>query len=188
MKIAIAWFCGALVFIILNVALEAVLAAISFKPWLLGTLGGTAFTVARAWGSFWCARKVYSIIKNAAGRALVEVVQELAQLGEEYPAVRSILPIVAAAIKAQADTIRKQIRLGEVTPRQVALQFAGNTAGDALESGKWHLYRGVLSPAGNELMRLYDACWRANVADGFATEEKRQEEMAMMHRLILQVG
>ena len=44
----------------------------------------------------------------------------------------------------------------ELMVRGLIAGMIGNYAGDLLESGKFHLYRGVLSPAGKELLKYYD--------------------------------
>lgn len=44
----------------------------------------------------------------------------------------------------------------ELMVRGLIAGMIGNYAGDLLESGKFHLYRGVLSSAGKEMLKYYD--------------------------------
>lgn len=44
----------------------------------------------------------------------------------------------------------------ELMVRGLIAGMIGNYAGDLLETGEFHLYRGVLSPAGKELLKYYD--------------------------------
>jgi hypothetical protein len=43
------------------------------------------------------------------------------------------------------------------TPREWVYNQLGNIAGDLLESGRYHIYRGVLMGTGNDLLKMFDA-------------------------------
>ena len=74
------------------------------------------------------------------------------------------------------------------SPEQVAATTISNGAGDAVESGRMSLYRGVLSPAGEEMFQLYKNCMNFLVESGFITTAKRDEEFAAISRNIRTVG
>lgn len=71
--------------------------------------------------------------------------------------------------------------VGQDTPvRQIVLQAVSNTAGDLVESGEYHIYRGVLDPMGpgDHLLKIYDATTqelvRMGVVDPAYAETQRQ--------------
>ena len=65
-----------------------------------------------------------------------------------------------------------------------------NTAGDFLESGNYHIYRGVLNPMGpgNDLLRLFDAAVDELVKIGVLKPEKAKEEKEAIRENIKSVG
>jgi len=50
---------------------------------------------------------------------------------------------------------------GGRTPREWVYSQIGNIAGELLESGQYHIYRGVLNPIGpgNDLLKMFDATY-----------------------------
>lgn len=61
-----------------------------------------------------------------------------------------------------------------------------NISGDLVESGQYHMYRGVLNPMGpgENLLRLFDQCTDFNLEQGiikkeFAEEQKKQVRLNM---------
>ena len=74
------------------------------------------------------------------------------------------------------------------SPVQVAATTISNGAGDVVESGRLSLYRGVLSPAGEDMFKLYKNCMNVLVDTGFISPEKRTEEFAAVSRNIKTVG
>jgi hypothetical protein len=60
-------------------------------------------------------------------------------------------------LKNHSEYIIKLIKDG-TSPRQWAYSSIANIAGDLLETGQYHIYRGVLNPlkSGNNLLKLYD--------------------------------
>jgi hypothetical protein len=84
--------------------------------------------------------------------------------------------------------VQGQLAEGRIAPEDVARQFACNVAGDQLEDGRHHIYRGTLTHAGKSLLSFYAACWREDVDRKFTTEEKAEEEIAAMHRIVREIG
>jgi len=68
---------------------------------------------------------------------------------------------------------------GGRTPREWVYSQIGNIAGNLLESGQYHIYRGVLNPMGpgNDLLKMFDATYdellqMKAVDENYATEQK----------------
>jgi hypothetical protein len=74
------------------------------------------------------------------------------------------------------------------SPEIVAATSVSNAAGDMVESGSMCIYRGLLSPAGEEMFQLYKDSMDALVDLGFIESFKRDEELAAIQRNIQTVG
>ena len=73
-------------------------------------------------------------------------------------------------------------------PEQVAATSVANVSGDIVESGRLHLYRGVLSPAGEAMLKLYKDATAYLVSEGVLDEAQRTEEVSFILRNIKNVG
>ena len=83
----------------------------------------------------------------------------------------------------------------ELMVRGLIAGMIGNYAGDLLESGEFHLYRGVLSPAGKEMLKYYDFAMKEVLKIGGTnpngeplTEEYITEQRNILLENIRQVG
>lgn len=74
------------------------------------------------------------------------------------------------------------------SPEQVAATSVANAAGDLVESGELCIYRGLLSPAGEEMLKLYSDCLGFLLSSGFIDEATRAKEMTAIRRNIASVG
>lgn len=65
-----------------------------------------------------------------------------------------------------------------------------NAAGDLVESGKYHVYRGVLDPlrGGKDLLRIYDKAVDEMVREGASGAEFAAEQKAIIRENIKTVG
>lgn len=78
----------------------------------------------------------------------------------------------------------------ELMIRCLILTMIENYAADLLESGKFNLYRGVLSPAGYELLKYYDICMKELLRIGCNNIDKKyiEEQRKILLENIRQVG
>ena len=117
------------------------------------------------------------------------VVAALDELREVHPSTLGLIgDDVISAIRKSLPQVAGQLAVGRIAPKDVARQFACNVAGDQLEDGRNHIYRWILTAAGKGLLSFYAACWREDVDRKFATEEKAEEEIAAMHRIVREIG
>ena len=72
-------------------------------------------------------------------------------------AFRLVRNHIETAILAQPDKFVNIIQKG-TSPRQWIYTAIANISGELVESGKYHIYRGVLNPigAGNDLLKLFN--------------------------------
>jgi len=78
----------------------------------------------------------------------------------------------------------------EMSARQFVAAEIGNIAGDLLESGEYHAYRGWLNPLreGPGLRRLFNASLAELVSCGALTEEFATQQRATLEKNIQGVG
>ncbi|MBM4127989.1 MAG: hypothetical protein FJ247_11680 [Nitrospira sp.] len=67
-----------------------------------------------------------------------------------------IKPLVVRKVVEDADKTRRSIKEDGLSPRTLAFLLILNVLADELTSGEHHIYRGVLSTIGHELLKLWD--------------------------------
>jgi hypothetical protein len=113
----------------------------------------------------------------------------LSDLETKHPvAVSLIRDAVITAIRQSKQEVLRQLEEGLILPHDVARQFSCNIAGDQLEEGRHHIYRGTLTEGGRALMTFYADCWREDARRNFTTSEKAEEEIASMHEIVRTIG
>jgi hypothetical protein len=80
------------------------------------------------------------------------------------------------------------VQSGDCTPRQIAAAQIANCSGDLLESGTLHIYRGILSPAGEGVMSVFRRSLAEMVAMGHTTEAEAAEQVSCILSSIRMVG
>lgn len=108
------------------------------------------------------------------------------RVGSSYSFSR-VRHTVETAIKKTPDLYVQGVQTSSSPEVFAAICFA-NVSGDFIESGELHLYRGILSPAGEEMLKLYTACLDFLVASGNIDAAKRETELAFIRRNISSVG
>lgn len=102
------------------------------------------------------------------------------------------------------ETIRRQIEdamLGDckkvvsevkegISPRHLVYFAIANFAGDHVESGAYHIYRGVLNSLGlgNDLLSLFDMAIDRLLEDSVISEKEAKEQKAGIRKNIKHVG
>ena len=97
--------------------------------------------------------------------------------------------IIENAVLANSSKVATQIREG-LSPRQSAYSMIANIAGDHVESGQYHIYRGVLNPMGmgGDLLKIFDAAVDEMVTIGAVDEEYAKEQKNGVRENIKTVG
>lgn len=100
--------------------------------------------------------------------------------------------LVRAQVDRLIDTYRAtliaSVQSGECTSRQIAIAQVTNCGGDLLESGTLHIYRGVLSPAGEGVMAVFRRSLAEMVSKGHATKAEAAEQISCVLSSIRTVG
>lgn len=83
----------------------------------------------------------------------------------------------------------KQIMVKEnISPRRTAYSWINNVSGDMLESGQYHVYRGVLNIAGNELLKIFDISTDKLVEVGDMDKNHAEKQKTNIRSSIKSVG
>ncbi len=80
--------------------------------------------------------------------------------------------------------------VSETSARQWVYSAVANTAGDFMESGHYHIYRGVLNPMGpgGDLLKLFDSTIDELVKMGALEAENAKKEKARLRKNMDQMG
>jgi hypothetical protein len=96
---------------------------------------------------------------------------------------------IETALRKNPSDIIDAARRG-ITPRQVVYTAIVNIAGDHLESGQYHIYRGVLNPTGfgPTLKRIYNTSLDELATMNAITKESAEEQKEIMRKNIRSNG
>jgi hypothetical protein len=94
----------------------------------------------------------------------------------------------ALALTRDAWYVVELVRVGQRPPDQIALLFLTSTATALLMSGRYHIYRGMLSGEGHALVSVFTRCMSELQERGYQTEEKTHEALERMREEIKKLG
>ena len=79
---------------------------------------------------------------------------------------------------------------GGASPREWIYSVIGNIAGDHVESGRYHVYRGLLNPVGpgEDLLKIFDLSVNELVQMGAIDKEYADQQKAGIRENIKKVG
>jgi hypothetical protein len=84
--------------------------------------------------------------------------------------------------------VRQIQQSGGRTPREWVYSQIGNIAGDMLETGTHHVYRGILNETGNDLLKMFDATYDELVQMKAADLEYATKQKQTLRSSIREVG
>lgn len=103
---------------------------------------------------------------------------------EAFQIVRSTLEDDFLAGNREVVALVKQ----GVSPQAQVYNAITNLAGDLVESGNYHVYRGVLSPVGEDLLRLFDTATDGLAHIGAIDADHAKKQKAGIRKNIKSVG
>jgi hypothetical protein len=113
---------------------------------------------------------------------------EIDQLAESSRALKLIRPSVLAATKSNKIELLSEFCDSKITPSQTAGNLFANQVGDELETGKHHLYRGILTPLGKDLMSFYVSHLSSMAQSGQVSQEWAEEQIKIMRENVQSIG
>jgi hypothetical protein len=106
-------------------------------------------------------------------------------------AFKMVRHVIEKSVVANPDALVRIIReSGGRGPREWVYSQIGNIVGDMLESGQYHIYRGVLNPMGpgKDLLKLFDAAYDELLQMKAVDADYANEQKAALRRNIQGVG
>jgi len=107
---------------------------------------------------------------------------------EAFQMVRNV---IEKSLLSNPDALVQVIKQsGGRTPREWVYSQIGNIAGDMLESGQYHIYRGVLNPMGpgEDLLKMFDETYDELLQMKAIDSDFAQEQKADLRKNIQDVG
>ncbi len=107
---------------------------------------------------------------------------------EAFQMVRNV---IEKSILSNPDALVRVIKeSGGRTPREWVYSQIGNVAGDMLESGQYHIYKGVLNPMGpgEDLLKMFDATYDELLQMKAIEPDYASEQKAALRKNIQGVG
>jgi hypothetical protein len=133
-------------------------------------------------------RLLWRLFPPSEVRATRERIREfLRRVSPTYP-LPAELRRRALALTHDAGYVMELVRFGRRPPDQIALMFLSSTAIALLMSGRYHLYRGMLSGEGHALVSVFSRCMLELQERGYQTEEKTYEALQRMREDIKTQG
>jgi hypothetical protein len=121
-------------------------------------------------------------------RATREHIREfLRRISPTYP-LPAELQRRAIALTRDVDYVRGLIREEHRAPDQVALVILSSTVIGLLTSGRYHIYRGVLTGEGHALSSVFTHCMAELQQRGYQTAAKTQEAVQRIRDEIKKLG
>lgn len=95
---------------------------------------------------------------------------------------------VLSVIKTEADKTVYSIRIDGLKPEHLALVIITNVVSRHLASGTHHIYRGVLSAMGQDLLKVWNAAVKEMLERGFCSEAEAREDLDWIKQQIKEMG
>lgn len=109
----------------------------------------------------------------------------------QFDAFQMVRTVIEKSLFSNPDAFVRAIReSGGRTPREWVYSQIGNIAGDMLESGQFHIYRGVLNPIGpgEDLLKMFDVTYDELLQMKAVTPEYATSQKDALRECIRGVG
>lgn len=94
----------------------------------------------------------------------------------------------ALRMASDADRVKYSISVDRLAPKQIALIIIRNIALKRLTSGHEHIYRGVLSLMGQDILAVFRRVVACEVALGYSSVVEAEKDISDLNRQIREVG
>lgn len=187
-------FISVIAFVLLFFLTQVGMELAQFKTLDLGALFATAFAFGRFWLTFWVSKRIYRTIKggqpakNTQRDLWLVMNAEIHRLAESDSSLKMILPTVRQVADLSKNSLMSELVASTISPEQMAANLFANQAGDDLEAGRHHLYRGTLTPTGQALLKFYRVHWNAMADAGVVTHDTANEQIRVILANIRRMG
>ena len=130
---------------------------------------------------------MFNLFRPKEIKATLKALQSSSDFLGQFSNFREVAAIVAKRIKNSEKAIVEAVRKGH-SPEVIAISELANISGDFVESGQLCIYRGLLSPAGEDMLALHRASYKRLVDCGACTAEHAASEIAALLKNLKSVG
>lgn len=122
--------------------------------------------------------------------AVLGVLDELVLEFKEYSIFEDVKKSAEKIIIQHNVEIKKVMAKNNISPRRTAYSWINNVSGDMLESGKYHIYRGVLNEltGGDDLLKIFDISTDKLVEVGDMDKDKAEQHKKNIRDCIRSLG
>lgn len=119
--------------------------------------------------------------------AMMELIAFLKQQDTSLSCLEIVFRDTKALLKIAEKTVYS-IRIDGMKPDHLALMLITNVIGHHLTSGRHHIYRGLLSIEGRDMLKLWNTAVYALRERGFYTDAKVEKDMKWIREQMKNVG
>lgn len=116
------------------------------------------------------------------------VLDELSLEFKDYAYFENVRDLVKKIILKNKNEIIKIINEQNISPRRTACSWINNVAGDSLEGGQYHVYRGVLNFVGEAYLKIYDKSTDILLEVGEMSKESAEQHKQDIRACIKRAG
>jgi hypothetical protein len=109
-------------------------------------------------------------------------------LNENASLCKDVVRCEARSLAKVAEKTVHSIRIDHLKPDQLALILITKVLGRHLSSGWYHVYRGVLSMVGSDMLKVWSAAVARLKDQGYYSSEEADEDMRWIREQIKGVG
>jgi len=109
-------------------------------------------------------------------------------LRQKAESCRSIVEPEVIALAKDAEKTVYSVRIDRMKPDHLALLLITNVLGKHIGSGSHHIYRGVLSMVGKDMLKVWHSAQNAMLERGYSSEQEVNEDNQWIQEQIEGVG
>ncbi len=121
-------------------------------------------------------------------KAVLGVLDELDYEFKEFFCFKDVRNLAEKIIIKNKNDIIKIMHDQDISPRRTACSWINNVSGNFLESGQYHVYRGVLNHIGKEYLKIFDKSTDMLFEVGDMSKERAEQHKQDMRKCIQGVG
>ena len=135
------------------------------------------------------APKEVKVALNVLDKLSLELQTEAFETGRSMEAFETVHRQIENTMLGDCKKVVSKVKEG-ISPRLLVYFAIANLAGDHLESGAYHMYRGVLNPLGlgYDFLRLFNMAVDTLLKESAISEKEAEEQKATIRECMKNVG
>jgi len=121
-------------------------------------------------------------------KAVLSILDELYYEFDTYLSFKMVKKQAEKMVLANKGKLKEIIIKSNISPKRTAYSWINNVSGDMLESGEYHIYRGMLNQTGDELLKIFDISTDELVKLGDMDKEKAYKQKENIRENIKSIG